>query len=220
MPPKIPKKLHFVWVGDETKCPDNCINTWRDNHPDYELRVWGNKELATYPWVNKSHMDAMYKKELCGVADLMRYEILLNEGGIAIDADSISLRKLDESFRDNAWFASWENERIRPGLIAMGCIGSLKQNPIIFQIVKDIRAEKTFDNLMAWQAVGPKRLTDSVNKYGKLGLKIYPSHYFLPEHFAGDVYKGDGPVYARQLWGSTKRLYGDLCDQSIEEMTA
>ena len=25
----IPKKLHFIWVGDEAKRPDNCIETWR-----------------------------------------------------------------------------------------------------------------------------------------------------------------------------------------------
>jgi hypothetical protein len=25
----IPKKLHMIWVGDEVKRPDSCIETWR-----------------------------------------------------------------------------------------------------------------------------------------------------------------------------------------------
>ena len=89
----IPKKLHFVWVGDESKRPDNCINTWRHYHPDWEIKVWGNEEYQG-EWVNKAHMEQMWPRELNGVADMMRYEILFNEGGITLDADSICLQSL------------------------------------------------------------------------------------------------------------------------------
>ena len=70
----IPKKLHFVWVGDESKRPDNCIQSWAKLNPEYEIVIWGNTALAEYSWVNKKHMDAMYSRELNWVADLMRYE--------------------------------------------------------------------------------------------------------------------------------------------------
>ena len=55
--------------------------------PDYEIVIWGNTALSECPWVNKKNMDAMYSRELNGVADIMRYEILFNEAGIAVDTD-------------------------------------------------------------------------------------------------------------------------------------
>jgi mannosyltransferase OCH1-like enzyme len=68
----IPKKLHFVWIGDESKRPENCIQSWAKLNPEYEIVIWGNKALSEYSWVNKKHMDAMYARELNGVADIMR----------------------------------------------------------------------------------------------------------------------------------------------------
>ena len=65
----------------------------------------------------------MYSRELNGVADIMRYEILFNEGGIALDADSLCLRPLEDWVLESAAFAAWEHEHIRPGLIAAGAMG-------------------------------------------------------------------------------------------------
>ena len=72
----IEKKLHFIWIGDETKCPHNCIDTWRNLNPQYEVKIWGNSELESYGWNLGGWMQEMSTHELCGVADLMRYEIL------------------------------------------------------------------------------------------------------------------------------------------------
>ena len=74
----IPKKLHFIWVGDETKRPDNCVDTWRSRNPDYEIKIWGNASLVEHAWINAKHMRAMSSRELNGVADMMRWEILYN----------------------------------------------------------------------------------------------------------------------------------------------
>lgn len=41
----IPRTFHFIWVGDESRRPDNCIDTWRAAHPDWQFRLWGNAEL-------------------------------------------------------------------------------------------------------------------------------------------------------------------------------
>ena len=77
----IPRKIHIVWVGDESKRPNNFIQTWRDMNPGWEVKVWGNREYEAQNWVNKAHMEAMWGNQLHGVADMMRYEILYNEGG-------------------------------------------------------------------------------------------------------------------------------------------
>ena len=47
----IPKIIHIVWIGDETKRPDRWIKTWADMNPAYELRVWGNAAVQSQRWI-------------------------------------------------------------------------------------------------------------------------------------------------------------------------
>ncbi len=206
----IPKLMHFIWVGDESKRPDNCIDTWRKFNPDWNFLVWGNAELNELKWHNRDHMTAMYGRELNGVADMLRWEILYSNGGVVVDADSIALRPMDDHLLDCEAFACWENEIVRPGLIAAGYFGCEAGNVFVKQIVRDIHAEPSVTHDMAWKTVGPLRLTESYRKYAYSQLRIYPSHYFIPRHFAGQTYEGSDPIYADQLWGSTKRGYDQI----------
>lgn len=210
---KIPKIIHIIWVGDESKRPDNCIDTWRTKNPSWEVRVWGNKELDAIPWRNKAHIQAMKQKELNGVADMMRYEILFEHGGFAVDADSICVRPLEDKLFDLSVVTCFENERVRPGLLAAGYLAAEPGNSFIKHIIDDIGAMKSVVEDMAWKTVGPGRLTDAYNKYvlGNTGVDfmIHPSHYFIPEHYSGEKYTGHDTdnIYARQLWGSTLKDY-------------
>lgn len=206
----IPRTLHFIWVGDESRRPDNCIATWKRHHPDWQIKVWGNHELATVGWVNADHMREMAPRELNGVADMMRWEILYNEGGIVLDADSVCLRPLPDWMLETEAFACWENELVRPRLIAAGYVGSVPGNPFFGQIILDIQAKPTVVDRRAWQTVGPLALTEAYYTHRYAGLSILPSHFFIPEHFTGQRYEGRGPVYARQEWASTLGTYDEL----------
>ena len=206
----IPKTLHFIWVGDESKRPDNCINTWVRHHPDWTIKVWGNEDLAGTGWINAKHMREMSRRELNGVADLMRWEILYNEGGIVLDADSVCVRPLEDWILESESFACWENEIARPRLIAAGYVGTVPENPFFGQIILDLQAKATVIDKMAWETVGPMALTEAYFKYKYTGLTILPSHFFIPEHFTGLRYQGSGPVFARQEWASTRRSYDQL----------
>jgi mannosyltransferase OCH1-like enzyme len=206
----IPKTIHIIWVGDESRRPDNCISTWAHHNPDWTLKIWGNDALAERPWINAHHMREMSRRELNGVADMMRWEILYDEGGFVIDADSVCIRPLDESLLDREAFACWESEIARPGLIAAGYFACQPKNPFVGQIISDIHSEPTVVNDMAWKTVGPMRLTESYRRYAYHALDILPSHYFIPEHFTGIRYQGSGVVYAHQEWASTKHSYDAL----------
>ncbi|RYG22403.1 MAG: hypothetical protein EON93_25200 [Burkholderiales bacterium] len=216
----IPKLLHFIWVGDQSKCPMNCIDTWRTMNPSWEILLWDNDDFERQDWFNRAHMDAMYGRELNGVADMMRWEILHAKGGVLVDADSIALRPLDDDLLDCEAFACWENETARPGLIAAGYFGCEAGNPFVEQIIHDIHDEPSVTHAKAWKTVGPLRLTESYHRYGYAGLRIYPSHYFIPKHFTGLTYQGDGPVYADQLWGSTLRAYDELHTREVTAASA
>lgn len=207
---RIPKVLHLTWVGDDTKRPDNCIQTWIDQNPGWTIKVWGNEDLANMEWINARHIKAMWNKELNGVADLMRWEILYNEGGIVVDADSICVRPLDDWILEADAVACWENEITRPRLIACNMIGAVPQNPFIGQIIQDLHAMPTVTHDMAWKTVGPLCITQAYFKYRYTGLTILPSHFFVPDHFSGMHYEGHGIVYAKQEWASTHQSYDSL----------
>lgn len=207
---RIPKVLHLTWVGDDSRRPDNCIQTWIDHNPGWTIKVWGNADLQQTEWVNARHMRAMWDRELNGVADLMRWEILYNEGGIVVDADSICVRPLDDWLLEADAIACWENEITRPRLIGCNMVGAIPENPFIGQIIQDLNAEESVINDMAWKTVGPLRLTVSYFKYRYTGLTILPSHFFIPDHFSGVHYEGGGIVYAKQEWASTHQAYDTL----------
>jgi mannosyltransferase OCH1-like enzyme len=198
----IEKKLHFVWIGDESKRPDHCIDTWRNLNPDYEIKIWGNEELKSRSWFNAKHIVDMAKYELCGVADMMRYEILYNEGGITLDADAVCLAPLEDWLLKPDAFAHWEQEITRPGLINVSVMGSIPENPFFGQCIENIRAKETVTDKKAWETTGPMLITETFHQT-KYPLTIYPSHYFSREHFSGQIYKGNGHVFATQFWGST-----------------
>ncbi len=211
----IPRILHIIWVGDESKRPDNCIATWCEHNPDWEVRVWGNDDLASYGWINAKHMRAMAPRELCGVADLMRLEILYNEGGFVVDADSICRRPLEPWLFEGEAMACWENELARPGLIAVGYLASVAENPFFGQMIIDLQNKDTVVDRMAWQSVGPQFLTDSYHKYQYTGLTLWPSHLFIPQHFTGVKHSGGGLVFADQEWASTRRTYDQLHRKNV-----
>jgi mannosyltransferase OCH1-like enzyme len=156
----------------------------------------------------------MMTHELCGVADMMRWEILHRYGGFAVDADSVCIRPLESWLFEPEVFACWENEISRPGLIANGYVYSHPGNILIARIIDDIYDLPDVTTDLAWRVTGPQRLTDTVRDLGYTGLTIYPSHYFMPEHFNGTRYTGSGPVFAKQFWGrALSNVYEDLANK-------
>ena len=205
------RTIHIVWVGDESKRPDGCIKTWSQKNPDWQIKIWGNHELYNTEWKNSTHIKTMLDRELCGVADLMRWEILSKHGGFAIDADSICVRPLENWLFESDIFACWENEICRPGLIANGYVYSHPNNMLINSIIDDIYQSSLDEDKLAWQLTGPTRITDIIHKISYNNITIYPSHYFLPRHYTGIEYSGSGPVFAQQFWGrALPNVYDDL----------
>ena len=199
----IPKQLHVIWIGDESRRPDAMIQSWQRMNPGYSLRVWGNRDLLQEPWKTMPQIKSWLTKEINGAADIMRWEILYRHGGVAVDADSRCVRPLEDWLLEPDCFAVWENEIVRPGLIACGAMGCIPGHPLIGQILMDILADQDICGKMAWEKVGPGRITGTVRTHQYSGITIYPSHYFIPRHFSGIQYKGSGPVFAVQEWGST-----------------
>lgn len=211
----IPKVIHIIWVGDESKRPVNCIQTWIDRNPDWQVKVWGNEQLTGGDWANARHMRELARCELSGVAALMRWEILYNEGGFVVDAESICIRALPDWLCENEAFACWENELARVGQISDGYVASEPGNRFIGQIVLDIQDEACVCDQPTWVSVGSQRLTDTWNRHKYQGLTLLPSYSFIPRHHSGSAYVGENPVYAYQQLGRTGFSYGRSNEDAV-----
>ncbi len=235
---QIPKKLHIIWIGESHKLPAKCINSWRDNHPEWDFQVWTDNERAQTSWINQKHLDAFVeKRHWSAAADLMRYEILYREGGVYVDADSFSVRPLDHWLLENEMFACWENTLAvgRARLVSNAFLGSVAGNSFLKYLIDTIEGRKElftrwswgrmrYVRMGAWKSVGPYRLTKCVYDYedgkGYRNISILPSHMFCPNHYRGENYGGQGLVYADHAWASTRKVYdqlsGDQSETSVE----
>ena len=198
----IPKTLHFIWIGDEKKIPFKCINTWVEKNPGYTTKIWGNNAVQSTNWKNYRQLhDMLIKKDFAGAADVMRYEILFNEGGIYIDADSVCLKPLEDWLLDCNAFAIWEQELVRNNLIANGFLGSVPGGEAMKLCIEEVATKDCTENKLAWMITGPLMMSDVFFKK-HADLTVYPSHFFLPKHHTGYESKVTGHRFADHIWGS------------------
>lgn len=163
-------------------------------------------------WINQKHLEWMFGKEKWpGVADICRMEILLEYGGFIPGADSVCLRPIDSLFENEMQsfvqaYASYENERVREGLLTP----ILAAQPDSYTVHTAIMAlYDTHEVGEPWKTTGNQLITDLARKNGWCGdmLHVWPSHYLIPDHYTGDVYDGPDAPYARHMWGSTTGSY-------------
>ena len=210
----IPRKLHIIWIGDETELPEECVSTWRQNHPDWELTVWGNDSLVNFSWRSSVQMNQMLKVDLRGVVDCMRWEILFNEGGVVVDADVVSLRAIPDWVLECQVAMPWLNELACSGLLSTVLVAAEPRNSLIAEILRKIIDDGALMSKLVGDATGAGRILEIRNQYKYQGLTLLPSHFFLPRLPKIEAYYGTAPVYAYKkcysAMGSRASKYQDL----------
>ena len=204
----IPKIIHQLWIGRKP-APITLMNTWKDKHPDFEYIFWNEAEIKKRDFVFKCQDKIDDIEEINGKADIIRWEILYKYGGVFLDADSICIEPIDNELMNKKCFAGWEQEEVRPGLIATGTMGFPKKHPLVKGAIKwilnnEVSQKKT--NMMAWKSVGPGLLTRMYNTGEFSDLHIFPSYTFLPIHLTKLEYKGHGKYMHSKLGGLQNKV--------------
>jgi len=202
----IPKIIHQMWIGPKPP-PMKMIQTWIDKNPDWKHILWTEdliKEKYPKGFRNQKHIDE--HETWNGKCDIMRYQILYDFGGIFLDADCVCTNSLEDHFLDHNSFSCFENEELRGNLVACGYMGAVKNCRLMSICTEEIYRSKDLKykttGLMSWQTVGPLFFTNTIIKY-KYPISIYPSFVFIPRHYTGWTYTGNGKSYSDQKWGST-----------------
>lgn len=213
----IPRLLHQLWIGDKPP-PTTLMDTWREKNPGFEYIRWNEDEIAErgIRFRCQSRIDEM--EEINGKADIMRWEILYEYGGVFIDADSICVEQIDDVMMRCQAFAGYENEKIVPGLVATGTMGFPPKHPMVKAVIEYIEnnpVSQADTGRRAWETCGPRLLTDMIQAGEAPEITIFPSYSFLPIHHTGAEYRGHGKIYAYQEWGSTKNSYESMNSTSL-----
>ncbi len=212
----IPKIIHQFWIGSKPP-PLLLMNTWKVMNPGWDYVFWDETALkSTFRDGLRNQNQYEEMEELCGKCDIARVEILNKFGGFFIDADSICIEPLDDFLLINDSFTCYENEFERGNLLACGYLASTKENDLMTLLAErigylnirkilDVPDRSPFDSQhRAWQLTGSGLLTSTVFKNKYTAVSIYPSYYFIPDHYSGRKYMGLGKSYSDQLWGSTE----------------
>jgi hypothetical protein len=192
----IPRKLHIIWIGNQKEFPEECVTTWRQHHPDWDLTVWRNDALSNFGWICSDQMQQLLNHDIRGVVDCMRWEILHREGGVVLDADMFSLRPLPEWLLEYQVAAPWLNEIAFPGTISTAFVAAEPKNPLIAEIIFHIQTDRNLSTKPIHDATGAGRLLELRNKFAYRALTLLPSHFFLPRLPNNDSFDGTAPVYA------------------------
>lgn len=203
----LPKLIHQIWLGPKEP-PWEWIQSWKRLNPTWEHRLWRDPEMQFLISNWKQYQDLEGTPDVWGArTDLFRYEVLYKFGGMYVDADVEALRPLDDEFAQQSLFFTYESESARPGLVTGAVMGAYEGHPFLANLINQISLMTTMHSRPNWQQVGPGLITRSLQKFPGI-YKIYPSGYFMPEHYSGALSTSDREPYATHHFYTTHQLAG------------
>ncbi len=206
----IPPNMIHIWVGPNPP-PTRWMQTWPEKHPGWQYRVFDDQELRSRTFRNQHLIDRYYNLgKFNGVADLVRYELLHEEGGFLPPADAVCLACTDELWIEDPeiCYTVYENEIIKPGYVSpiYACNAGNKFLETIIGTLNQLSPRDLSGKV--WTSTGNLFLANMIEQHRPF-IKIFPSHYFIPKHYKAksQFYSGPDRVYADQMWGTTRNRY-------------
>ncbi|MCY4305116.1 MAG: hypothetical protein OXC62_10135 [Aestuariivita sp.] len=140
-----------------------------------------------------------------GVADCMRYELLYRRGGYMACADSICLHPIDGLLSKTCAYTCYTNEFLE-GASVVPILACEPGNPFLGELIQRLSKIDPLKLSAPWISTGNLFVARMIRELDP-EIVIWPSHYLIPEHYRGEIYKGSDLIYARQLWGTTRGLF-------------
>lgn len=165
----IPKKIHYVWVGNNPKPKEvlKCINTWKKYMPEYEIIEWNEKNfnINSHPYV----MNAYKEKKWAFVSDYIRMYAIYNQGGIYFDTDVIALKSLNDMLENEA-FIGYEDKNIPFTAV----FGAVPKHPFIKRILQEYdKLDQKYESSATNTKIISQILIDEYNcKLGDIDQKL------------------------------------------------
>jgi mannosyltransferase OCH1-like enzyme len=178
---KIPKIIHQIWLGSPLpQSLKDLQQTWLDHHVDrgWTYFLWTDEDVAEMQLYNQEAYDGT--DNYGAKADILRYEILNEYGGIYVDMDFECLRSLDDLLCYD-FFTALEPLSHYVLQTANGLFGVRPGHPILKHCIENLCFKNDW-NLVVSQT-GPSHFNRAVyakaNHDGNKDI-VFPSFYFYP----------------------------------------
>lgn len=174
----VPAIIHQIWLGSAPP-PIKLMKHWPNLHPTFKYIVWTDEKVKTIKLHNQVIFDWLRSPTI--KADILRYEILYQMGGLYVDADFLCLKPVDHLFQ-YPFFASQDNYWwMKKGYLANGLMGCAPHHPLSEQLVKNIEGiqfkSKTGHGALT---TGPKYLTETMRQ-GEYSVEILDKKLYMLE---------------------------------------
>lgn len=152
---------------------------WLELHPDWRHVLWTDANLPVL------RNQRLYDRPPCPAinvgqfrADLLRYEILHDHGGVYIDMDTEPVAPLDQLLDEpHGCWAVRQDDR----LIANGMLGATAGHPVMRQLVKGIPGSvNRRRGRKPRQSTGPHYLTRLWKAGARKRMTVWPPETFFP----------------------------------------
>jgi len=173
---KIPKKIHQIWLGDAF--PDR-FKKWQESwlfyNTDYEYKLWTDDNID----IELENKEIFKNTENLGAkSDILRYNILKQQGGIYIDTDFECIKNFDDLLYLD-FFAG--NGHVEDPEIFMGIIGCVPQHNILNSCVNDLKVKKVPNDIeLIMRLTGPYYFTKQIFDNVSENMVIFPTTFFYP----------------------------------------
>ena len=220
----IPKKVHLIWIGN-LEYPDyfrSFLKTFHKYMPEFEIRVWGNKDLTkknfpkTIDYIRKAKklhgkpmvdeygekmlnfkLDPLLYSKWAQITDLMRLEIVYNHGGYYFDTTFEILKPMYNLLNQKKHTFVGCNEIPRfknVDILSNSFFGATKRNPILKRLLSKKKLNKiNFHDFQVDFQTGPGYLRSGIQLNDN--YHIFPSVYFYP--FVEEYSPGQNPPYRK-----------------------
>ncbi len=157
--PKIPRVLHWIWLGPKPfpEVSKKKVLSWQALHPDWEMKFWtdhpekkppiAGMKVCSIDLLPPSLISHLIPKasNYGEKSDLIRYVILLSEGGVYVDHDVSAILPFDTLNRQHDFYAYLETPFDLPLKISEhnirvnnGLVGASVGHPIIAQTMSHV----------------------------------------------------------------------------------
>lgn len=239
---RIPHVIHFIWVGPKPY-PENSVanvQSWKELHPDWKMLFWTDDPERPCPveGMERHLIDEIdfillkpYLSQTTNYAekaDVIRYELLYQQGGVYVDHDVSCLRPFDDLHSAYDFYACLENPHTNTGsdakIFPCNCLfGARPRHPILLEAIHQVDQR--------WEEIGQKypgldskstfarvinrtfrsftlAIENSLSIDGNLDM-VLPSAYFFSNKIFNRTTSGillkQGFVYATHAFASTWR---------------
>lgn len=224
---KIPPVVHFIWLGPKQFPPESVENvrTWIARNPEWKFKFWTDRKRE--PPCNGMEMahvsdfsflcleKCFYDSENWGEkSDILRYEILFQEGGVYVDHDANCLKTFDGMHRGYDFYCGLETPHEpfvgRNITCGNGVIGSRPGHPTIAKVI-DLIAHRWEDLKFKFRGKDPYSkieivmqrtyiaLTDSlaetIDRTENIDI-VLPAAYFFSKN-------GISPLYSQHFYATS-----------------